>query len=151
MKLQKAFITALACTAVIFAAGTNQGGTTQGGQGQGGQGTTNKAMMVTGTVETVDTLDSLITIKPDTGTMVDTVYFNSMTKVGKQSMKSTSLKKGERVRAHYKMMDNKKVAFEITPMNKTKKQGGTGTGQGSQGQGGQSGQSGQGQGGQSGY
>jgi hypothetical protein len=155
MKLQNAFITALACTAIIFAAGTNQGGSGQGGtggtgQGGQGQGTTNKAMMITGTIETVDTLDSLITLKPDTGTSVDTIYFNSMTKVGKQVMKSTSLKKGEKVKVHYRMMNGKKVAFEIVPMSKTKaKQGGTtggtgGAGQSGQGQGGQSGQGGSG-------
>ena len=157
MKLQNAFITALACTAIIFAAGTNQGESGQGGmggtgQGGQGQGTTNKAMMITGTVEMVDSLDSLITIKPDTGTSVDTVYFNSMTKVGKQVMKSTSLKKGEKVKVHYRMMNGKKMAFEIVPMGKSKgKSGGSGSaGQGGQGQGGQSGQGNQGQGGQSG-
>ena len=145
--LRKVLLTALTCTAMVFAQGGYQDGGSQQQQGQGGTAGQGQMMTIQGTIEDVNTSDSFFTIKSDTGT--DTLYYNNQLNIQPDQLKKM---RGKDVQVQYMMENNKKMAMMVTPAGQG---GAAGQGQdqwqGDQGQGGQGnqGQGGQGQGGES--
>ncbi len=112
MKLRHILLTALSCIVLVGAQGSGTGNSTDTGMGGGSDGgmqnRMNDSMMIAGTIESVDTVDSMFVVRSETAT--DTVYYNSDTKM--KNMKN-KLTQGEKVIVKYKMIDNKKMATHL--------------------------------------
>lgn len=113
MKLRHIILTALSCIVLVGAEGSGQSDSTDttgmgGGSDGGMQGQMNDSMMIAGTIESVDTVDSMIVVRSETAT--DTVYYNSDTNMKNMKNKLTP---GEKVVIKYKMIDDKKVATHL--------------------------------------
>lgn len=126
MMLRHVLLTALSCVVLVGAAGNSNGGMNGGSDG-GMNGGSDTSMKVTGTIQSIDSTDSMFVVQSDTGT--DTLYFDKDTKMNAVRNK---FKEGEQVTAHYKMQDDKKMATKVMPMRKGKgKKGGATNGNGS--------------------
>lgn len=112
MNFYKVLMTALICSAMIFAADTTGGMNKSKRGSDGGMKDTTTMMKAMGTIEEINTTDSTFTLKTETG-KIDTIYYDSKTKMAKMT-----LKKGEKVKVHYEMMNGKKMAVHIGPAHK---------------------------------
>jgi hypothetical protein len=126
MKLRHVLLTALSCVVLVGAAGNAQNGGMNGGSGgtdTGMNGGTdgnmnrgmNDSMMIMGTIESVDTTDSMFVVRSDTAT--DTVYYNQQTTM--KIMKNKFVK-GSKVFVKYTTVDGKKTATAVFAGKKNK-------------------------------
>ena len=125
MKLRHILLAALSCVVLVGAAGNAPSGGTggNGGSDTGMNGGTdgnmkrgmNDSMMIRGTIESMDTTDSMFVVRSDTAT--DTVYYNEQTTMKIQKNKFV---KGANVFVKYNMMNGKKMATQVFAGKKTK-------------------------------
>jgi hypothetical protein len=130
MKLRHILLTAFSCAVLAGAAGNPNGamngggsGGTTDGDGNMGKGMNDTAsMVITGTIDTVDSTNSMFIVRSDTAT--DTIYYNDQTKMASVKNK---LVKGNKVTVMYRTEDTKKMATMVTPGMKAKSKKGSGT------------------------
>jgi hypothetical protein len=107
MKLRNVFFTAIACSVLVIAAGTNQNNGMSDTANGGSNGQMKDTMSVTGTIQQFDSTDSMIVIRSDTA--ADTLYITAMSQVPPMNQ----LQQGKMVTAMYKMEANRKVVISI--------------------------------------